>query len=412
MMDHAARTGMTAESYDMPVDDREAAWPQGLTLVSQSVLPTMGALLLVPLVPMIAAEYQGRPNLDYWIGALLTVPALCIALFSIAAGALADRVGRRRLLICCLAIYGVAGAAPILLRGFDAMLVSRVVLGLCEAAVITISTTMLGDYFTGLRRDRWLALISTFASLSAIVFLGLSGAIGATFGWRVSTAIYALVLLIVPAMLLLTWEPRKHEANADPLSTIQFPWRHLAITGTATLFGSCLFYTLLINQGTALTELGIRDAGRIGLLTAVASIGNPIATLVFRRFTHVPSMTMLVVALALIGVGLAVVSLAGGPAGFVVGAFIGQGGCGFLLPTLITWTMRPLPFFYRARGTGVFQSLFALGQFVSTFVVTGIAHGIGGNVLGAMQVLGVVAIVAAIVLLGLCGARGIRAPAV
>lgn len=395
----------------MSAHERRAGWPQGLTLAAQSVLPTMGALLLVPLVPLIAAEYRGMPNLDYWIGALLTVPALCIALFSIAAGALADRIGRRRLLIVALTGYGVAGAAPILLHGFAGIFASRILLGLCEAVVITVSTTMLGDYFAGARRDRWLALISTFASLSAIVFLGLSGTIGGAFGWRTATGLYALVWLIVPAMLLLTWEPRRQAPRAYDSPVTGFPWRHLARVGAATLFGSCLFYALLIKQGNALVELGITDAGRIGLLTALASIGNPIATLVFRRLTHIPSPVMFSAALALVGTGLSMIAWAQGATGFVAGAFVGQAGCGFLLPTLITWTMRPLPFAYRARGTGVFQSLFALGQFVSALMVTAIARAVGGSTLWAMQWLGVLAIFAALAMAMLYLASRRTAPA-
>lgn len=374
-----------------------AAWPQGLTLVAQSALPTMGALLLVPVVPLIAAEYGGRPNLDYWIGALLTIPALCIALFSIAAGLLADRVGRRKLLIVALAIYGVAGAAPMFLGGFEAVFASRILLGICEAAIVTLSTAMIGDVFSGQQRDRWLALVGTFASLSAFVFLGLSGVVGQAFGWRGSTGIYALALLIVPAMLLLTSEPRTSRHATETVAA--FPWRHMATVSAATLLASSLFYTLLIKQSNALIELGIADPARIGLLSAIASLGNPIATLCFRRLVHIASPILFAAALILLGGGLIGIAWATGGMGFVVAAFVGQFGCGILLPTLLTWTMRPLPYLYRARGTGIFQSLFALGQFVSTLLVTALARGFSGSVLGAMQVLGGVAIAVAVTVL-------------
>lgn len=374
-----------------------AAWPQGLTLVAQSALPTMGALLLVPVVPLIAAEYGGRPNLDYWIGALLTIPALCIALFSIAAGLLADRVGRRKLLIVALAIYGVAGAAPMFLGGFEAVFASRILLGICEAAIVTLSTAMIGDVFSGQQRDRWLALVGTFASLSAFVFLGLSGVVGQAFGWRGSTGIYALALLIVPAMLLLTSEPRTSRHATETVAA--FPWRHMATVSAATLLASSLFYTLLIKQSNALIELGIADPARIGLLSAIASLGNPIATLCFRRLVHIASPILFAAALILLGGGLIGIAWATGGMGFVVAAFVGQFGCGILLPTLLTWTMRPLPYLYRARGTGIFQSLFALGQFVSALLVTALARGFSGSVLGAMQVLGGVAIAVAVTVL-------------
>lgn len=84
------------------IAQREADWPQGLTLLTQQALPTMGPLLLVPVIPLIIREYGAMPGAAYWVPSLLTVPALCMALFAGAAGAVGDRIGRRGPLIAAL----------------------------------------------------------------------------------------------------------------------------------------------------------------------------------------------------------------------------------------------------------------------------------------------------------------------
>jgi len=79
---------------------------------------------------------------------------------------------------------------------------------------------------------------------------------------------------------------------------------------------------------------------------------------------------------------------------FVAMSAVMQFGCGLLLPTLVTWAVRPLPFFSRGRGTGAWQGSFALGQFLSGLVTTWLAQRVGG-LTSAFVVLGVLSMIAA-----------------
>ena len=378
--------------------ERQAGFAQGLPLVVQAALPTMGAILLVPVVPLIAAEYGRLPGAAYLIPMLLTIPGLCIALFSVPAGFLGDRVGRRAPLIAALAIYGVMGMAPMVLGDIRAVLAARFVLGMTEAVIITLSATMLADYFTGATRDRWLASISAIASLSAVAFLLAAGQIGAAWGWRAVTAVYGLSLLIVPAMMFLTWEPdsRREQAAATAAGRVAFPWRHMAGTGAVTLFGSVLFYTLAIQQSMGLAELGLTDPGRIGALSAIATLANPLGTLLFWRVAHLRPSTLLAGEFLLLGAAFVGMSQATTDVQFTAATFAGSFAAGMLLPTLLTWTMRGLPFVVRARGTGIWQTLFALGLFLSGLLVPFLARNLVDGVLPAFGAIGIAAIAAAI----------------
>ena len=62
--------------------------------------------------------------------------------------------------------------------------------------------------------------------------------------------------------------------------------------------------------------------------------------------------------------------------------FVNQLGAGMLLPTLLVWSMSILPFEVRGRGTGFWQSAFALGQWLSPITVTFFAMQLGGLMKG------------------------------
>jgi MFS family permease len=341
-------------------------------------------------------EYGDIAGASYLVPSLLTVPALCIALFAVAAGFLGDKLGHRRVLIAALCFYGLTGVAPVLLTNFYPILASRALLGLCEAAIITLSATLIGDYFRGSDRDRWLGFIATTASLSAVVFAGISGVLGDAMGWRGPVLVYGLAVLFIPAMLLLTWEPEPRQSETST-ETEAFPWRHMAGVVATTLAGGILFYSVTVQQGMALASLGIERPSSIGFLSALTSLGVPIGTLVFVRLSHLRTAALLAGEFLLFGLAFLGISQATSYEWFAIAAFAGLLAAGMLLPTLITWTMRGLSHSVRGRGTGMFQSTFALGQFASGLVIPALAQNVTGSVLGAFGLLGIVALGIAII---------------
>ena len=97
-----------------------------------------------------------------------------------------------------LAMVGV-GTAPLWLDSLGGIIASRALVGVAEAAIMTCCTTLIGDYYTGRRRVKYLALQTMCASASATVFFVLGGAAGSA-GWRVPFWVYAVSLVLAPLM--------------------------------------------------------------------------------------------------------------------------------------------------------------------------------------------------------------------
>ncbi len=157
MTDHSAATD----------GDPASGFLTGFSLLLPITLSTMAIVLLAPILPQLLADFSTVPAHEYWVPMILTIPALCVAVFSPIAGIAGDYFGRRPLLLVALALYGVLGIAPIFLSSLSAILVSRVGVGITEALIMVLTTTMIADFFTGPARDKWLAAQTACASLSA-----------------------------------------------------------------------------------------------------------------------------------------------------------------------------------------------------------------------------------------------------
>ncbi|HEY5758838.1 MAG TPA: MFS transporter, partial [Steroidobacter sp.] len=353
------------------VPERHAGTLQGVMLLLPITMAVMGLVVLAPVLPRMQAHFQNAPGAEYLVPLALTVPALCLALLSPIAGALVDRLGRRRTLIGALVLYAFAGIMPIFLDDLIAIIVSRVFLGAMEAVIVTASTTLIGDYFHGKEREKWLAYQTALASLSAVFLFAVGGALGGI-SWRAPFAVYTVSLLYVIGLLLWTWEPRKSEQPAAEVvaSTARFSWSAMLPLCVLAAFGGIMFFVMQIQLSYLLTDYyGISSPGSIGMFTAVGSLSVPVGTLVYRRLAQYPVSMQLLTAFGLIGGSFVMFNHAPNPTAVMSYLVINQLGCGILLPTMVVWVMGRLPFEFRGRGTGLFMSGWWIGQFLSPQVV-------------------------------------------
>lgn len=393
------------------ISAKRSDFATGISLLLPVTLSTMAIILLAPILPQLQAQFADAPGAEYLVPMILTVPALCVALLSPVAGILGDYFGRRRLLMLSLLVYGVVGVAPVFLTSIWAILASRIGVGITEALIMTLSTTMIGDYFHGERRDKWLAAQTAFGSLSALLFFNVGGLLG-TIGWRAPFWVYASALLMLLAVVAFTREPGKdkgeagHERHLHNVSWAGFPWLSMAGIIAVTIFASVLFYTVQIQTAPGLVILGLDNPAQIGFLTSIASIGVPLGTLIYSRVPLTPVRWLLLIEFSIFGIGFMAMSNAQTVPAFIIGCALNQVGAGMILPTLLVWAMSQLAFEVRARGTGVWQSAFALGQWLSPIAITIIASRAGG-LLPSFSWLSFIAIGAAVLtLLGYFIARG------
>ncbi|CAM5310148.1 MFS transporter [Streptomyces aurantiogriseus] len=354
-------------------------------LMAGSCLPVLGAVLIAPVLPKMQEHFDAVPGAKTLVPVVLTIPALALALLAPFAGVIVDRLGRVRLLVWATALYALLGTAPLWLDSLDAILVSRVLVGITEAAILTCCTTLIGDYYTGSVRDRYLALQTMCASVSATAFFVIGGAAGSA-GWRAPFWIYAVGLLLAPAMAatLSKFRPENAAAAEGPTAEKKpFPVRRLAGICTLTVFGAMVFYTVPVEMSYLLDDLGVKSTGVIGLATALASAATVAGSIAFTKLAGNP-VGRLPLVFALCAAGFVVIALASSPLVVIAGAVLNCLGTGILLPSLLTIAMSRLDYANRGRGTGLWTAAFFAGEFVCPLVLialesaTGsLAHAVG-----------------------------------
>ena len=376
-------------------------------------LTVMAGATIAPSLPAIRDHFtaSGTGNVEYLTRFVLTAPALFIALFGTLAGVIADRVGRRPLMLGSIALFAIAGSAGALLDSMGALIASRCLLGVAVAGTMTATTTLVGDYFDGAARRRYMGLQSAWIGLSGVLFLTMGGLL-AELHWRAPFLVYLLAAALLPGVWLWLIEPRRRtQAEAASQSTSEVPNRPLiALVYVTALLGSSLFYLVPTQLPFHLADIGLDAPSSTGLAMAAITLFSAAAAMFYARtLTRMGILSVFALAFGSLAVGFMLIALAQSAGLLLVGTVFTGIGMGMMMPSLSVSLLAVAPPCLRGRLAGGLTTSIFVGQFLSPLVSQPLSQSVGlsGTFAAAAGLLTLMALIPGAVVVG----NALRSPA-
>ena len=155
--------------------------------------------VISPLLPLIAADYQASAALA---GLGVAVFALSYMISAPLLGHLADRIGRRRMLTCCLFGFALANLLTGAAANLALLLLARLFAGAAAAGVSPSLYALVSGLAPPDRRATWLALVVSGLLVSLLLGAPIGGLAGVSFGWP------TIFRSLAGLSLLLAWANR------------------------------------------------------------------------------------------------------------------------------------------------------------------------------------------------------------
>ncbi|MDQ4419282.1 MFS transporter [Sphingobium sp. DEHP117] len=374
--------------------------PQGFTMVVAGFLPVFAIIAMFPVVAAIIEHFKDEPDAAIKVPAMVTAPGYAIALLAPFAGLAVDRFGRRKLLLLCTFFYAIVGTAPFFLENLDAIIATRILLGVCEAGILTVVNTLIADYWDDAGRRNWLMLQGLVGPLFQPLVFILVAAV-ASVRWNGGFLVYLIAVPIFVAMYFFLFEPKRERepAKADlQAAGGPFPIGAAIVVAGMTLFVSILYYVFIVNGSIAWKEIGVTDPMTVSKATALPAMFILAGSVVFRIVSRFSNAVQIATFLALLGTGLIGIGLARTILEMQLALILQQTGAGMAVPALIAWAQGKFSFEHRGRGMGVWTSAFFLGQALSPIIV-GNTAGLAGTMQQAFILSGVAGLLTCLILL-------------
>jgi MFS family permease len=137
------------------------------------------------------------------IGLIISAMTMPGIILSPLIGILTDRIGRKRVLIPSLLLFGTAGTLCSTATTLEMMLLFRVLQGIGWAALIPILAVLVGDIYDEERRAQGIGAGHSALSLGAMIFPTVGGIL-AIISWRIPFLLYliAIPIALVSAILM------------------------------------------------------------------------------------------------------------------------------------------------------------------------------------------------------------------
>lgn len=355
--------------------------------------------LIAPVVPDIVDAFHRPDSSAGMLVAAASVPGVFAAPVI---GVFADRLGRRRVVVPCLVIFGLASVLSVLAPGYWVLVGARLLMGFGSAGLINLAVVIIGDHWSGEERVRQVGRNAAVLTAGLALLPPVAGVLAMLGSWRLSQA--PSVLALVTAWV--AWRELDDVRPPHAESTLSGQLRDSVVTlrspvMLATVISGFLIFVMIF--GLFLTVLPVHmerafglDAGARGLLLAVPALSATLVSLNLARLRAVLGLrTLLVSGAALFGVALLVTGWASAVVGAVVGLLLYGLAEGFTVPSLQEVTAARAPSAQRGTVLAVWVSAVRLGQasgpllFSAVFAAVGTADAL---MLGALVCIPVLAL--------------------
>ncbi|MGH6942882.1 MAG: multidrug effflux MFS transporter [Geminicoccaceae bacterium] len=354
---------------------------RGRTLaVLLTLLVAMGPMstdLYLPSLPGIALDLAAPQSLVQ-----LTI-GLFIAGFAammLVCGPLADRFGRKPVLLGCMAIYVLASIACALSSGIGFLLAGRFVQALGACAGPVVGRAIVRDLYEPRDAGRILGYMASAMALAPLVAPFLGGYLEVTFGWRAGFWFLAAYGVLVLAALWSRLEETLPAPSVLSPSTLLVNYLHILRDRTFLGFMLCVafafgaLFTWISNSAfVVISHFGVapeRFGWSFGVVVAGYALGAYAGSRAGMRWGLRRATGIGVVTAALAGLGLALAgwSAIGGLhaiVGLMATAFV---GVGMVMPQSTAGALGPFP-----ALAGTASALLGFLQMMTGLVVNGLS---------------------------------------
>lgn len=347
-------------------------WAGKAVIIFGGVLPGIATGTISVMLPGISEAFGGGGESNLWITMVATAAGLGMMLGAPVGGFVADRVGRRFVLMASVALFAAFGLIAMGVTELWQLIAARLVIGFASGAMTATYVAIIADNFESKDQGKWVGFNASMAVLFVVILNPVVGALVDS-GWRNGFLVYAIglpiLLLAVLGIPARNVDDGTDDENASLLSLVRGIPR-LGQTALLATIGGTLATGTVLYWPFRFRELGITSAEQL----AYHYIPNVMVVFVaafsygfIRKWLSVNQ--VFAISGVISAAGLTVVALAPTPLIAAIGLTVEGAAIGFMTPNLSIYAISIAPAHARARVVGLMKGVYYGSPFLTQFAL-------------------------------------------
>lgn len=342
-----------------------------VTIASITLTAVLGVSSITPAFPKVEKALGINAQ---EVGLLITVFTLPGVFLTPILGVLADRMGRKKVLVPSLFLFGIAGTLCGFVSDFTLLLLFRFFQGVGAASLGSLNVTLIGDIYKGKERAAVMGYSASILSVGTAGYPAIGGML-ASLGWHYP---FLLPIFAIPVGLLVITslknpEPESEQKLKDYLISTWQSIKNVQVIGIfltsvvtfIILYGSYLtYFPFLLDRSFNASTV------TIGLLMSASSLTTAITSSQLGKLvTKFSEKKLITIAFFLYTISLLLVPLMNSIWQLILPVVIFGAAQGMNIPSIQTLLASLAPIEYRAAFMSLNGMVLRLGQTLGPVII-------------------------------------------
>ncbi len=260
---------------------------QKLSILSLSFISLIATAAMAPALNGIQSHFINAP--ETLIKLVVTLPALICIPIGLLNKAFMKFISKKNLIIIGLLLYTIGGLSSSLSPNIYVLLFTKVILGLGLGVTAPLSLVLIGDFFHGKERAKFMGFATATTNLGGIISTLFVGFL-VSLGWRYSFLVYAVAIIVL--FLIVFFLPNDYENNEEKLSTGNIEEdiklnKGIFKYAILVFLGLIAFYAIPTNMDFLVKLRNLGDASTAANIVSIGTLTSLISAMIFPKLIKI-----------------------------------------------------------------------------------------------------------------------------
>ena len=340
-------------------------------IFSITLIAVMGVSTITPVLPDIRADLGLTNQQTGYLIVFFSLPGIIMTPLL---GILADRFGRKIVLVPSLILFALAGFSCFFLRDFEWLLFFRILQGAGAASLGSINSTLVGDLYSKEERSKIMGYVAGILNIGTASYPLIGGAL-AILGWQFP---FLLPLLALPVAWVVLYKLDNPEPvrEGDFFSYLKSAFQNIKEPSVIILFfSSFVIFVILFGAFLTYLPLFMRDkfdlsSFEIGLtLTSMSVITAFTSTMLGKINTYISERKMVLLGFLFYVISFAIIPFIPHPLMMIIPIIIFGIGHGMNFPSIQSHLTKSAPLKYRGMFMSFNGMILRIGQTTGPLII-------------------------------------------